>query len=270
MYNGERDMLDLRLHILSPVVDKFIVVEAKTTFSGNPKPLYFWAHQESFKPFWKKLNYFVVDENYSKAEILQAEQSPNTAGAAHWKREFLQKESIHKALIANEVKDDDIIFIGDADEIWNPMCAKTAKFSLALMPQGIIKLKLKVYVYWLNNASSEQFWGPIVTKYSTIKDRCLNEVRSDTSNRNNLELGWHFTSMGGLREVRRKLNDSYTAESYNTDDVQLKLVERMNDSKDYLGRTFHFKIDTKDWPDYLKANRQQYTHLLREIHAYEK
>ena len=39
---NELDLLEIRFHEMSAIVDKFVVVEAAKTFSGQPKPLYFW------------------------------------------------------------------------------------------------------------------------------------------------------------------------------------------------------------------------------------
>src|SRR3990167_11222399 len=132
-YNGERDLLNLRHEILKDYVDEFIVVQAPTTFTGKPKPIY-------PVPDWATS--YVIDENYTHEEIELAENSPNTIGADHWKHEFLQKESIKKAL--THLDDEDIVFIGDCDEIWDPEVALDDKYSLS-------KLKLRVYTYWLDN-----------------------------------------------------------------------------------------------------------------------
>ncbi len=247
-YNGEREILEIRLNILSPHVDRFIICEAKTTFSGNKKPLYFSLHENHFEKWWSKIDYHIIDENYTETERDLAYNSPNTQGAKHWKNEFLQKESIHKAI--THLNDNDVVYIGDVDEIWRPYNPK----------DGPVKLKLLVYAYYLNNLSNEEFWGTLVAKYGDIKGKCLNHLRSDVSLRTKLS-GWHFTSMGGLKEVSRKLNDSYTKESYNTKQVQQMLAERVKDGTDYLGRDFIFKKDTQRWPEWLKSHKKQYEHL---------
>ena len=41
LFYNELDMLEFRLMELDSVVDKFVIVEATKTFSGNKKPLYF-------------------------------------------------------------------------------------------------------------------------------------------------------------------------------------------------------------------------------------
>ena len=40
IYN-ELDLLEIRLNILDPYVDKFVIGQSRQTFSGKEKPLYF-------------------------------------------------------------------------------------------------------------------------------------------------------------------------------------------------------------------------------------
>lgn len=250
-YNGEKDVLKLHLSVLDRYVDRFIIVEAKTTFSGQHKPLYFSEHEQYFKSFWKKIRYYVVNERYTLPEIEQAALSPNTQGAGHWVNEFLQKESILKALAYCNTQDEDQVYVGDVDEIWEPYAGPFPA-----------KLKLRVYSYYLDNRSDEQFWGTYVSPYGSFKNAILNHERARMDIRTENYYGWHFTSMGGLDEVRRKLNDSYTAESYNTDEVQANLPMRHGAGLDYLGRPFLFSQDRSEWPKYLKANAHKFKRIL--------
>lgn len=255
-YNGEMKILQLHLGILAPYVDRFIVIEANKTFSGNAKPLYFFRDQQYLKEYWNKIDFYPVDQ-WDDIELWQqALASPNTQGAQHWKREFYIKESIHKALIQYHVQPDDTLFIGDVDEIIDP----TTHYE-STTP---VKAKLDVYTYWLNNKSDEQFWGTLICQYKDIQHRCLNHLRSDKKlYTKGKSLGWHFTNMGGLDEVRRKLDDSYTAESYNTPQVQELLRSRLKEGKDYLGRDFTFTLDESRWPAYLKKNRDKFKSLCK-------
>lgn len=255
MFNGEFDLLEIRLNILNDYVDEFIIVEAPTTFSGLPKPLYYEENKLRYAKWAHKIKYFVINENYSKAEIAFAESSPNTQGAAHWKHEFLQKESIHKALL--HLGDEDIVFIGDCDEIWDLEYFQDDTKDLI---QDVSKLSLRVYTYWLNNSSSEQFWGTIVGKYKSIKNECLNHLRTNARKVYGY-WGWHFTSLkDGLK---RKLLDSYTEETYNNKWVQEHLDENIAQNKDFLGRNFTYTVDESHWPQYLKDNKEKYAHLCR-------
>ena len=256
-YNGEADILEIRLNILKDTVDQFIIVEAPTTFSGLKKPLYFEEQKERFAPFLNKIKYFIIDDYPNDKELCElADSSSNVPqnGPEHWKREFYQKESIKKAL--THLKDDDICFIGDADEIWNP------KVLIDYTKNDIFKLRQVVYSYFLNNRSNEPWAGTLVTKYKNIKNNCLNHLRTKSKYVYISNGGWHFTNIGGIEEIRRKLKDSYTAESYNTNDVQTKLEKRFG-KKDYMGRKFRFKITESNLPEYIVKNKEKYKNLFK-------
>lgn len=242
-YNGEEWAFDLRYNILKGVVDEFVVVEFDTTFSGEPKQPTFPTEK------YPDVTYCFHDETvYGKYAEL-AESSPNTKGAQHWKREFMQKESIQDAL--QHLKDDDVVFIGDVDEIWSPTLGT---------PRFPVKLKLRVYTYWLNNRSTEEFWGTVAAKWIDIKYECLNHLRTTSPGTDGYG-GWHFTSMGGADSLRKKLTDSYTQESYATPEILENIAYNIEQNKDFLGRDFSYTVDESEWPEFLRRNRQKYEYL---------
>lgn len=253
-FNGEYDILEIRLNILNDFVDQFIIVEAPTTFSGLPKPLYFNLAQSMgrFDKWKKKIKYFVIDENYTPDEVMTAESSPNTQGASHWKHEFLQKESIRKAL--THLNDSDLVFVSDVDEIWNPKCIWNT------FTGSPFRLRLKVYTYYLNNRSNEEFYGGLVSKYYFIKHECLNHLRTTAWN-TAFYGGWHFTSMGGYEEVKRKLLQSYNQETYASPEIINSLYSNILINRDFLGRNFTYRKDERYWPQFLKKNKNKYKHL---------
>ena len=256
-YCGERDILDIRFNVLYPYVDKFIIVEFDETFSGKKKPKYLLKDwNKDWVKFLDKIDYaWIPKSEWSKYEDL-ATSSPNTQygkGAKHWTQEFCMKEAIRDAL--KGLNDEDIVFLGDADELWNPEQFKG--------PITSCKLKLKVYSYYLNNRSNEEFWGTIVAQYKDIKGKCLNHLRTNDLSRTQEEFGWHFTSLGGYEKVKQKLTDSYTSDSYASPQVLNNLKENINANRDFLWRQFNYTNDESDWPAYLKHNRMAYKHLLR-------
>lgn len=248
-FNGEHELFEIRYNILKDFVDGFRVIEFDETFSGKPKQKLF--HQE-----WPKVkHYFVPKETWSKYRDL-ALSSPNTQygqGAEHWIREFCQKESIKDCLTdLNE----ELVFIGDCDEIWDP----SVHYENFTVP---VKLKLRVYSYFLNNCSNEEFAGTLFSKYLWVKNECLNHVRANTW-KTDFYAGWHFTSIGGTEKVKQKLTDSYTKESYATDMVLDNLSNNIENSRDFLGRNFQYRIEEEEWPRYLKENKEKYKHLCLE------
>lgn len=255
-YNGEKDLWDIHYNVLKPYVDEFIVVEFDRTFSGHKK---IWPTDDIFgdiEKYPKTRFVYHTEEQYEKYREL-AESSPNTQGAEHWKREFMQKESIKDAL--THLKDDDIVFIGDVDEVWNPKVLK----NLAPFP---VKLQLDVYCYYLNNRSNERFFGTLCATYGQVKDQLLNHLRSDSGHYVSPDgsySGWHFTSMGGPVSLRKKLEDSYTHESYATPTVLENLEYNIENGRDFLGRDFTYQVDESQWPQYLKDNRAKYEAYLK-------
>lgn len=253
MYNGEAEMLRLHIGSLHKHIDRFFIVESRHTFSGKTKPLYYETDKYSVQEWKNQITYHVVNDDQSDYWDL-AYASPNTLGADHWKREFVQKESIRDAL--RYLSDDDLVILGDVDEIWDP------RYSPKL---PLEKLRLRVYAYYLDNRSSEVFWGPLVGRWGLMKGRCLNHLRSDISLRNTEFAGWHFTSQGGYAELKRKLGDSYSEEDYFNREVQNQLSLRHAAGIDFLGREFSFTTDESEWPTFLRKHRSEYAHLCRGV-----
>ena len=59
---NELDILKLRMHVLSDVVDKFVISESTVTFSGDKKPLYFQENEEMFAEFSDRIIHRIVDD----------------------------------------------------------------------------------------------------------------------------------------------------------------------------------------------------------------
>ena len=173
---NELDLLEIRLEILDSVVDKFVLIECTETFSGKPKPLYYNENKHLFKKWEHKIIHHVTDYPISGYEdlqlrlmqpgiskldeniILNALTTTNVPkGEVHWLKEFYQKECIKKPLV--DLNDDDICFVGDLDEIWNPDQIYNIDHT------SIYKLKQIVFSGHVNMRSSEDWAGTIVTRY---------------------------------------------------------------------------------------------------------
>ena len=77
MFFDELDLLEIRMNILDPVVDFFVVTEATTTQTGQPKKMYFAENMSRFEKFKDKIIYNPVDmgniffENQWSREVYQ-------------------------------------------------------------------------------------------------------------------------------------------------------------------------------------------------------
>ena len=55
IFNNEIELLDLRLNILNPYVDKFIITEGDKTFSGIPKESVYLQNKDKFSKWEDKI-----------------------------------------------------------------------------------------------------------------------------------------------------------------------------------------------------------------------
>jgi beta-1,4-mannosyl-glycoprotein beta-1,4-N-acetylglucosaminyltransferase len=274
---NELDLLELRLEMMDSFVDKFVIIECIETFSGNKKPLYYEENKDRFKKYHHKIIHHITkdppksfddlrerildsnSDNLMKQICIQALTTSNVPpGELHWLKEFYQKENIRRALLGLE--DDDICFIGDLDEIWNPDLDY-----LTIDNHSIYKLKQLVYVGYLNNKSNEPWAGTLLTKYKNIKDSCLNHLR--TRSKTNYvyidNAGWHFSFMGGEDRIKLKI-ESYGHQEFNNDQVKSQVSKNLELGKDLLGRPeFYYTINESELPKYVIENKEKYKHLFK-------
>lgn len=231
---NECDLLELRLSVLDAHIDKFVLTESIETFSGHPKPLYYAENKDRFA----KWNHKIIHNVVGKFEGTAFER------AAYQKNDALRLITDPEALI----------YFGDTDEIWTPQNREK------------IKLRQYNYCYYLNQRSSEDWYGTVVGRRKDFTT--LTEAR-ETWERVPIYAGYHFTNMGGIDQIIKKI-EAYDHQEANLDWVKQALPERMAKGQDYLsrvtdyqGKPFSFWVDENQWPEYLKANKSKYIHLCK-------
>ena len=101
---NELDILRLRLHVMAPFVDRFVIEESAETFSGEPRDLLFQRHRELFAEYEDRIVYIPVTER-------------KEGGTTH-ERDYFQKNHLAQGL--EDLHEDDIVIFGDLDEIPDP------------------------------------------------------------------------------------------------------------------------------------------------------
>jgi len=242
IFFNELETLEIRLNILDPYVDLFVIVECTETFSGLPKKLYFKENAELFEKFRHKIIHYVIDDSPQFQDF--------------WSRESFQRESIKKALVG--LNDNDFCYISDLDEIWNPHTIVDYRIDT------VYKFHQKMYAYYLNNRSSEKWAGTFATSYRRIKNDCLNDMRdaAKTTYTYIHNGGWHFTNQGGVERIKTKV-ESYSHSEFNTSEIKDNVDKKMRENKDFVGRKFRFWIDESDLPEYLLSHKEKYRAFFR-------
>ena len=205
-YNGELEVLKIKLHEMAPWVDRFILVETASTFTGHPKPLYFDAQRDALKEFLPKIEHVVVD------------RFPKHAAAA-WAREFFQRDQAIRALDGLWAADD-LVLLTDADEVID-------RGALEGFTADVAPLRMHTFRYFLNyrldasgafQAGNASVWrAALLEHYGPSLARTVLSASLAASRIENA--GWHFTSVGGAAEVARKLSSYWHQENDRPDSL---------------------------------------------------
>lgn len=84
---NELDILKLRMQILAPYVDRFVLEEASVTFSGEKKEMLFSKNREMFREFEDKIIYIAV------------ENSPMSGVTTHERDKFQKNQLDRKSVV---------------------------------------------------------------------------------------------------------------------------------------------------------------------------
>lgn len=215
-YFNEREILELRVRLLENYVDKFIIVDANYTHSGEPKE------------YTLRKTIDELDLPRDKIEIIELDLSeeklpPVTEYELHWgvekvhsSRERLQRDAIAKCLESNDFDDETIFIIGDCDEIINPKYIELHRECALNNPDKIFKLDLvqlegradmRAYYTYNPNIPREWCYSLFVCLKSHMKTTSLTHIRANIYNpypivwahengQRMSDLGWHFSWMG--------------------------------------------------------------------------
>lgn len=267
---NELDILKLRMQVMAPVVDKFVISEATETFSGMKKPLYYEENKEMFAEFADKIIHVVVDDT--------------PAGDTH-ERDTFQKNAVGRGL--KGCKDEDIIIFSDLDEIPNPVKVKEI---LADCKDGVVyHMAQRLFYCYLNmeevsgnllaycgefdGVTRKKWLGTKICRYSVAKTMPLGELRWPKCKEFGIRVedgGWHFGYMGGSKEsdVRKRVAEkvqSAAHQEYNKKSILNEVDDKIKDGEDIFGRDAKFTqvIIDNSFPEYLRTHLNEYAHLIK-------
>jgi beta-1,4-mannosyl-glycoprotein beta-1,4-N-acetylglucosaminyltransferase len=244
LFSDELDMLELRLSVLDPVVDRFVLVESTVTFSGLEKPLAFADHRERFAAWHDKITHVVVRD------------TPDT-GSWRWGRERHQRNQLLRGLV--DCRCDDLVLVSDVDEIPDPEAVGRR------LRGGYHQ---EFMLYYLNCRHMSEYWVGTVALYAfqlavlgaqTARDRRYDLERVERG-------GWHFAYAISPEAMRAKLR-AFSHAEFDTEEHAGAFEHRRAALTDvfavHQGTLTVLDLDAGYFPAYLKANRERYAHLLR-------
>ena len=250
MFLDELELLDLRLHYLDPLIDRFVLVESTMTFSLKNKPLFFEDNKSMFSKFLPRINHVIVDDLFSS--------NP-------WDNERKQRDGIMKGL--TKCSGNDIIICSDCDEI-----PRLEAFPGYDDRGALMGFRQDMYYYYFNGLTDMQWCGSKICRYKSLLKASPAKFRDTCLAGTSLIIdrgGWHFSFLGGPEKLARKIQ-SFSHQEYNlpeyTDPV--KIQKRIDSAEDIFSREGNLikyvPLDSS-FPWYVLENRANYNHLIKEI-----
>ena len=243
LFLNEFDMLDMRMHILDPIVDYFVIVEATRNMKGEIRELLFEKNKERYSKFQHKIIYKVVNPpSYDQFVKLPFIQNPkgfddmcvndiykfmiNSKLFCRYTQPnygilYFTRECIKRCL--EGCSDSDIILLSDCDEIPNPEILR--RLDEFYVDDEFYSFTQTCYCYYLNvlrkshisnvlhnyfgaepftGIKTSNWKGTKMASYKLVKNYSLNEMRMQPSN-DIQNGGWHFSFMGGRDQIEQKL-----------------------------------------------------------------
>ena len=269
---NELDILKLRMQIMAPYVDKFVLEESTVTFSGEPKEMIFAKHRDMFAEFEDKIIYVAVDN------------SPMSGVTTH-ERDKFQKNQLIRGM--TDCKPDDIVIFSDVDEIPNPKTLQ--KIIQNFDSNKIYHLAQRMFYCFLNmeevtgnllsitgefpGIERKQWLGTKICSFGNLPEEgivFLREVSpNDPRSVRVADGGWHFGYMGGdgERSARKRIAVKVKAaahQEYNSSRYLSEAVDRLMCGEDIFDRDVRFvrvPID-ESYPEYLQKHQNEYAYLI--------
>ena len=270
---NELDMLKIRLNVMSPIVDKFVISEATETFSGLKKPLYYEENKEMFAEFADKIIHVVVDDT--------------PEGYTH-DRDTFQKNAVTRGL--KDCTDEDIIIFSDLDEIPNP--EKIKEILKDFQEDKIYHFAQRLFYCYLNmeevsgnllsyagefeGVERKKWIGSKMCSYKLLREQNLQlgELRFPERKEIGIRVedgGWHFGYMGGHgeKDIKKRVQEkviSAAHQEYNSKHVLNQVTDQIKDGKDIFGRDAKFircEID-ESFPVYVRDHQEELSYLIMQ------
>lgn len=269
---NELDILKLRMQILAPLVDYFVLEESSVTFSGEPKEMVFAKNREMFAEFAEKIRYVAVED------------SPMEGVTTH-ERDKYQKNQLIRALA--DAGPEDIILFSDVDEIPDP--DTLVRILQDFDPGKIYHLAQRMFYCFLNmeeisgnllsitgefpGVERKQWLGTKICSFAELPAEgivFLREVSPMDPRSVRIPVGgWHFGYMGGdgERDVAKRIGVKVRAaahQEYNNKRYLNEAVDRLLCGEDIFDREAAFvrvEID-ESFPAYLREHQEEYDFLI--------
>lgn len=268
MYNGEENILDIRLNTLSSIVDKFIFIESPFSHSRLPRELKYPKQKDRFKKFQDKILYYPVD--YCKNENYLMNDWTG--------REVIQNILSNKC----KLETNDIIIHGDLDEIPRPELLISAIQSFQkpytfMIDSRQLCLDLEL-LEERHGRIRGNFPGPMLlhgehlvnNKLYWLRQIRCNPVIENKDYKDTFTLidnaGWHFSYCAGLDETVDKFRFFCHANEMNNcvkdRDGLINCIKNRHSFNPQESKLIQVNWDKQNIPEYVLNNPELFKEML--------
>lgn len=231
MFNGELDLLSMRLKYLNDIIDYFVIVESDLTFSGNPCELVYPKNIQRFKNYQHKILYFPFTPNTIGLNFVKDRLAP-------WNIEEQVRNHLYTGI--KLFNTEDYIIINDLDEIPHK---SSIYFSLNKLDNNIkyISFDQELLYYGIDTRIKDDWRGSVITKVKYIDGvNTPQQIRTDRGWFNFVyNGGWHLSYWMTPEQIRSKIQN-FSHQEYNTEPfINLDHIKYcIDNNKDILNRDY--------------------------------
>lgn len=285
LFNNELDILEIRLHELSPIVDRFVIAESPVTFSGKKKPLHYFENRGRFASFADRIDH-IITKNVPLAAPDEQNLSKRERERRAFGREHAQRNALSEAL--SGLADDDAVLLSDVDEIPRATALKTACETIGSGAE-VHCFELRTFLYYLNLEHPDPWLrsGPRFVRSRHLKSlqslrnvcgpspaplrNAMRFIRASVAMRRPVrrivhrDAGWHFSYLNGPDAVLEKYqSNSHVIDErlMDRDYVAQRIGNAVAGRVDQPVKLVRREID-ETFPAYVREHTERFRELIR-------
>jgi hypothetical protein len=263
LFNGEVDVLRIRLHELDRVVNTFVIVESNKTFSGKARKIAFNPCDPRISEFASKVRHLVVTD------------MPETTDP--WTRERWQRNAVLRGV--PDAAATDLLVLSDVDEI--PRSTVVAQMATD-HENEVFGVRLAFSYFYVNyrnveGPQSALTWTVAATRRELDRvspDELRYFVREGRVHSKIIdEGGWHFSYLMDKEGIRQKIA-AFSHQEFNNVEFldKLDVLSMVRERRDLFNRPgFRWEVvSDPSLPEWLLSNRRRLNHLFYPADAIDR
>ena len=267
---NELDLLEFRLRLLSDVVDKFVICESNYTHSGKLKPYNYQDNISRYSKWEDKIIYLPIDQSIEGLNFDKVNTYTPTNGS--WILENQQRLALMYA--AEMMSDEDLVLVGDLDEIPDPRAITALKQS-GILINGIntaASFPMLFHYYYMNCQMEgyDRIWNGTVACFADyFKEAGPQHLRDRRNDFTKLPViaGYHFSYLGGPDKVKTKI-ESFAHTEFNRPDITSEdnISNALNNGQDIFGRPgiSYTVVPVKTYPEPIRSLMLEYPQFIKD------